>query len=56
MGRAYSTNRGRRMHLGYCWERQRPLGRRRRMRVQNMKTDLKRDKMGWYGLDRAGLV
>jgi hypothetical protein len=28
-----------------------PPGRRRRMSVDNIKTDLKRDMMGWYGLD-----
>jgi hypothetical protein len=30
-------------------EGKRPLGRRRR--VDNIKMDLKRDRMGWYGLD-----
>jgi hypothetical protein len=29
----------------------RPLGRPRRRLVDNIKMDLKRDTMGWYGLD-----
>jgi hypothetical protein len=32
-------------------EGKRPLGRPRRRWVKNIKMDLKRDKMGWYGLD-----
>jgi hypothetical protein len=32
-------------------EGKRPLGRRRRRWVDNIKTDLKRDRMGFYGLD-----
>jgi hypothetical protein len=31
-------------------EGQRPLGRPRRKLVDNIKMDLKRDRMGWYGL------
>jgi hypothetical protein len=29
----------------------RPMGRPRRRLVNNIKMDLKRDRMGWYGLD-----
>jgi hypothetical protein len=36
-------------------EGRRPLGRERRRWVNNIKIDLKRDRMGWYGLDRSGL-
>jgi hypothetical protein len=36
-------------------EGKRPLGRPRRRLVDNIKMDLKRDRMGWYGLDRSGL-
>jgi hypothetical protein len=32
----------------------RPLGRPRRRREDNIKMDLKRDRMEWYGLDRSG--
>jgi hypothetical protein len=32
-------------------EGKRPLGRPRRRRVDNMKIELKRDRMGWCGLD-----
>jgi hypothetical protein len=32
-------------------EGKRPLGRQRRRWVDNIKMDLKRDRMGWYGLD-----
>jgi hypothetical protein len=32
----------------------RPLARPRRRWVDNVKVDLKRDRMGWYGLDRSG--
>jgi hypothetical protein len=35
-------------------EGKRPLGRARRRRVDNIKMDLKRDRMGWYGLDLSG--
>jgi hypothetical protein len=35
-------------------EGKRPLGRPRRRWVDNIKIDLKRDRMGWYGLDRSG--
>jgi hypothetical protein len=31
-----------------------PLGKPRRRWVDNIKIDLKRDRMGWYGLDRSG--
>jgi hypothetical protein len=32
-------------------EGKRPLGRTRRRWMDNIKMDLKRDRMGWYGLD-----
>jgi hypothetical protein len=32
-------------------EGKRPAGRTRRMWVDNITIDLKRDRMGWYGLD-----
>jgi hypothetical protein len=35
-------------------EGKRPLGRPRRRGVDNIKIDLKRDRMGWYGLGRSG--
>jgi hypothetical protein len=35
-------------------EGKRPLGRPRRRWVDNIKMDLKRDRMGWYELDRTG--
>jgi hypothetical protein len=35
-------------------EGKRPLGRPRRRWVDNIKMDLKRDRLGWYGLDRIG--
>jgi hypothetical protein len=35
-------------------ERKRPLGRPRRRWVDNIKTDRKRDRMGWYGLVQSG--
>jgi hypothetical protein len=35
-------------------EVKRPLGRPRHRWMENVKIDLKRDRMGWYGLDRAG--
>jgi hypothetical protein len=37
-------------------EGKRPLGRPRRGWVNNIKMDLKRDRVGWYGLDRSGSV
>jgi hypothetical protein len=33
-------------------EGKRPLGRTRRTWMDNIEIDLKRDRMGWYGLDR----
>jgi hypothetical protein len=36
-------------------EGKRLLGIPRRKWVDNIKIDLKRDRMGWYGLDRFGL-
>jgi hypothetical protein len=58
MGRACKTNGGdKECILRYWWESQkdkRPLGRRRCRWVDNIKVDLKRDRMGWYGLDRPG--
>jgi hypothetical protein len=35
-------------------EEKRPLGRPRRRWVENIKIDLTRDRMEWYGLDRYG--
>jgi hypothetical protein len=35
-------------------EGKRPLTRPRRRWVDNIKIDLKRDRMGWWGLDRSG--
>jgi hypothetical protein len=35
-------------------EGKKPLGRRRRRWVDNIKMDLKRDRIGWFGLDRSG--
>jgi hypothetical protein len=35
-------------------EGKRPLGRLRRSWVDNIKMDLKRDRMGWYRLDLSG--
>jgi hypothetical protein len=35
-------------------ERKRPLGRPRRRWGDNIKMDLKRDRMGWCGLDQTG--
>jgi hypothetical protein len=35
-------------------ERKRPLERPRSRYVDNIKIDLKRGRMGWYGLDRSG--
>jgi hypothetical protein len=34
-------------------EGKRPLGRPRHRWEDNIKIDLKRDRMGWYGLDRS---
>jgi hypothetical protein len=45
------------MHIGYCGKarKKETLGRPRRRLVENIKIDLtKRDRMGWYGLDRSG--
>jgi hypothetical protein len=42
------------MHRGYLWEMpggKRSLGRPRCRCMGNIKMDLKRDRMGWYGLD-----
>jgi hypothetical protein len=35
-------------------EEKRPLGRPRRRWVNNIKMDLKKARIGWYGLDRTG--
>jgi hypothetical protein len=35
-------------------EGQKPLGRPRHRWLDNIKMDLKRDRMGWWGLDRSG--
>jgi hypothetical protein len=35
-------------------EEKRPLGRPRRRWLDHIKMYLKRDRMGWYGLDRSG--
>jgi hypothetical protein len=35
-------------------EEKRPLGRPRPRWVDNIKTDLRKISMGWYGLDRSG--
>jgi hypothetical protein len=35
-------------------EGKRPMGRPRHKWVGNIKMDLKRDRMGWYGLDQSG--
>jgi hypothetical protein len=55
MGRAYSTNGRRGMHIGYWWERQKE---RDRCEYQDVvgRTILKwiLDKMGWYELDLSG--
>jgi hypothetical protein len=44
------------MHIGYWWESQkeRALGRPRHRSMDNIKMDLKRDRMGRYGLDLSG--
>jgi hypothetical protein len=54
MGRARSTNLDTRNAYKVLVgkpERKRILGRQRCRSVDNIKTDLKRDRMGWYGLD-----
>jgi hypothetical protein len=57
MGRACSTN-GEKINayrkLVGKPEGKRPLGRPRRRWVDNIKMDLKRDRMIWYELDRSG--
>jgi hypothetical protein len=58
MGRACSTNGGKRNAYRILEgkpEGKRPLRRPRRRCVDSIKIDLKRDRMGWYGLDRSGL-
>jgi hypothetical protein len=54
MGRAYSTNWERRNEYKILVgkpEGKRPLRRPRRRLVDNIKMDLKKDRMGWFGLD-----
>jgi hypothetical protein len=54
MGWACSTNSEKRnayMILVGKPDGKRPLGSSRRRWVNNIKRDLKRDRMGWYGLD-----
>jgi hypothetical protein len=45
------------MHIGYILvgepDGKRPLGRLRRRWVDNIRIDLKKDWMRWYGLDRS---
>jgi hypothetical protein len=57
MGRACSTKGEKRnayrILVGKL-EGKRPLGRPKRRWVDNIKIDLKSDRMGWYGLDRSG--
>jgi hypothetical protein len=57
MGRACSTNGEKRnacrIMVGNP-EGKRPLGRPRCKWMDDIKIDLKRDRMGWYGLDRSG--
>jgi hypothetical protein len=57
MGRACRTNgetrNANRILVGKP-EGKRPLGRPRRRFADNIKMDLKRGRMGWYGLDRTG--
>jgi hypothetical protein len=57
MGRACNTNGEKRnayrILVGEA-ERTRPIGRPRSRWVDNIKIDLKRVRMGWYGLDRSG--
>jgi hypothetical protein len=44
------SRRGRRgMHIGYWWEKRRPLGRPRRMWVDNIKINLR--EIRWDGVD-----
>jgi hypothetical protein len=50
MGGACSTN----GDFGGEAGRKRPLGRPRRRWEDNIKTDLERYTMGWYGLDSSG--
>jgi hypothetical protein len=53
MGRACGTNGGKRNAYRILVgkpEGKRPLGRPRRRWVDNIKMDLKRDRMGWIGL------
>jgi hypothetical protein len=57
MGRACSTNEAKRNTYRILVEKpegKRSLRRRRRVWVGNIKIDLKRDRMGWNGLDRSG--
>jgi hypothetical protein len=45
------------MHVGYWWGSQkegRTPGIPRRRWIDTIKIDLKRGRMGWYGLDRSG--
>jgi hypothetical protein len=59
MGSSCSTNGGEedsyRILVGNP-EGKRPLGRPGRRWVDNIKKDLKRDRVGWYGLARSGSV
>jgi hypothetical protein len=58
MGRACSTNGAKRNEYRILVgkpEGKRPLGRLRHRWVDNIKMDLKRERMGWYGLDQSGL-
>jgi hypothetical protein len=57
MGRACSTHGEKRNAYGILVgkaEGKRSLGRPRRRWVDKFKIDLKRNRMGWYGLDRSG--
>jgi hypothetical protein len=57
MSRACSTNGAKRNPYGLLLgtpEGRRPLRRPRRRWVVNIKINLNRDSMGWYGLDRSG--
>jgi hypothetical protein len=54
MGRACSTNGEAEECIQESQKGKRPLGRPRRRWVDNIKMDLTRDRMGWYGLDRTG--
>jgi hypothetical protein len=60
MNRACSTNGGKRgMHIEYMVgkpEGKRPLGKPRCRTVDNVKVDRRDIEVGWYGLDRSGLV